>query len=194
MPKPKRRRRALSQTDEALLLREFEKLAARSDQRASENGDRRLREKSTKRSKSKRKTKKVPKPKRTSAKAIGQKYNKPFLTKEISHEFTPPLIVRHNSDVFPTANKIFDRIQKSVRFKKGKYRYFSLVFRYKKRYQRGSRLLSTLVEEIQSSAELYSLVVTGVEKLINALDEYRLRNQNVRISEVILKEYRDIPK
>lgn len=189
----KRRRSGLSQTEQALLLQEFERYAERTDQRSDPKRRRELLQKSKLRSKTKRKAKKIPKAKRTRAKAIGSKFRYKFKTQEISHDFEPPLRIRHNSDKFKVANKIFDRFEKTVRFKKGKPRIFSFFLNFKPKYKRAVRNFSTLAQECESKADIYNLIVYAVETLKASLVTYQLRNQWVRISRAMLKEYNELP-
>ena len=194
----KRRRRrpqlGLTQNEQALLLQEFERLAERSDKRARAPSRRELYAQSKISRRTKRKTRKAPKAKRTSAKAIGVKYRTPFHTKEISHDFEPPIKASRNSETLKIVDKIFERFEKAVRFKKGRPRFFSWIFHFKTKYKRRARYFSSLVMKMKSTDDLYNHLFYAVETFLSRFDEYQLRDQVVRISTVTLKEYNDIPE
>jgi len=195
MAKTKSKARArLSRAEQLELYAELESLAHRSDQIADRKSRRKLRTKPKASRKTKRRPKKTPKPKRRSAKAIGSKYQSPFLTKEISHDFIPPLVVRHNSDVFKVSNKIFALVSTWVRITQKRSRFFQFQFRYRRKGQRRSHFISFVVREVRSKLELYEEIVTTVESMLARFLEYQMRNQNIRISQMVLKEYRELPK
>jgi len=192
--KRRRRTRGLSQTDQALLLSEFERLAARSDQASDRKRRRKLRDQSEKRARTKRKAKKTPKAKRTRAKAIGEKYNQAFKTQEIEHDFEPPIKVSKSSSSERITDKIFLRFKKAVRFKKGKARFFTWVFLFKTKSERRARYFSSIVRKMRNKDHLRSHLFFALESFLSRFDDYQLRDQVVRISGVKLKEYSDVPK
>lgn len=189
----KSKQRRLTSEDQKLLLAEF----IAESERPRPKRRRKVHPKPTKRPKPKRKTPKASKPKRTRAKIDraklkGSKYRGKLSTQEITHEFKPPLRIRHNSQTTEVANKIFDRFQKTIRFRKDRERIFTMVFVFKGKYKRSGRRFSALAHELSSTAELYDLINYAVDALQGSLSDYQMRNQWVRISQVTLKEYREL--
>ena len=178
-------KRRLTKTEERLLLAEFEREAERPRPKTR----RKLRSKP--KAGRRRKRKIAPKNERIRerTKIHSEKFNQDYIAKEVRTKLGKPIIVRHDSDTFKIANKIFAVIKNAVRFKQNQTRKIALRFGFRSKYKRVTRYFSTLVEDCESQSDLYDLCVRAVDDLKFSLVKYVLRNQNVRITEINLVEY-----
>jgi hypothetical protein len=191
----KRRRNGLSAAEEQALLRDFEREASRARRKKPQAVRRNAASPA-------RKTKPRPKPKpkprvrkpktktsRSRTRIKSFKYGQNYTAKEVKNALGKAIVFRHDSETYELANKIYSKLEGEFQFRKNSTRRVGIRIGWREKYKRRNRYFSTVMQDVESQADLFDLCVKAADDIKEAIVRYEMRGMRIRITEVNTAEY-----